>query len=494
VWPRIRNNTISDLGLQLSSRAARRLWSTLLLLLPVLAVPRLARAQDDFSLERFVPTSAGDRFLGVPSPYVAGALALHAALLADYAYRPLVLHAPPADTEALVSHQAVLHANVTLALNQRLLLNLDLPALALQKGETTPAVHGADMGDVRAGARVRLLGENATPFQIGVGGYLWLPTATGRTTGDGAVRGMPYLALGGLAGPLVWSGMLGAEFRPAQRYLGAVQEGISLDAGAALGYLVDEPRRLQLGLESALSFVVADPSSRNLNAELLFEARYRFADRFEAALGAGPGLSRGVGTATLRAVLLLAYVPVADLFPPRTPTPDNAAVAADSLVYRSTRLAKLPAAPPDARCCTNVATRSATGASPTPGAKPGKPAPEPASAILFDVGSTEITPDSERVIHALADYLISHPEVRQVELCGYADLHGTVESNERLGARRAEAVKQALVRHSVAATRLVSKGYGATAPVASSTTAEGLHRNRRVAVRILEPAPPTAAP
>jgi outer membrane protein OmpA-like peptidoglycan-associated protein len=475
-------------------RAGRRCWSTLLLLLPVLGMPGLAWAQSAFSLERFTPTPAGDRFLGVPSPYVAGGLAFHGGLLTDYAYRPLVLRAPPADTRALVSHQAVLHANITLALQRRLLLNLDLPALALQKGETTPALHGADVGDVRAGARVRLLGENATPFQLGLGGYLWLPTATGRTTGDGAVRGMPYLALGGLVGPLVWSGMLGAEFRPAGRYLGAVQEGISLDAGAALGYLLDEPRRLQLGLESALSFVAADPSSRNLNAELLFDARYRFADRFEAALGAGPGLSRGLGTATLRAGLLLAYVPVADLFPARTPTPDNAAVAADSLLYRSRRLASLPAAPPDARCCTEGTTQSTTRALVTHGAQVSESASESAPAILFDVGSTELTPDSERVIHALADYLISHPEVRQVELCGYADLHGTVESNERLGARRADAVKQALVRHSVAATRLVSKGYGATAPVASSTTAEGLHRNRRVVVRIAAPVPSTAAP
>lgn len=452
----------------------------------LLAAPSVARAQESFALERFHPAPAGDRFLGVPSPYVAGDLALHAALLADYGYRPLVLKAPPATTSALVSHQAVLHANLSLSLSQRVLLNLDLPALAVQAGDTTPALHRVDFGDVRLGARARLWGDNGTPLQLGLGGYFWLPSATGSTVGDDDVRGMPFVALGGLAGPFLWSALFGAEFRPAQRYRGAVLEGISLDFGGAFGYLVDQERRLQLGLESTLSFVASQPSSRNLNAELLFEGRYRFLDRFEAGLGVGPGLSQGVGTPTLRALAFLAYVPVADLHPPqRARLPENPQVAADSLIYRSIRLPRLQSAPVDSRCCTVAPTQEASRAESR--AVPATPRDDPAgTAILFDAGSAQVSPKAERAIHALADYLILHPEIRKVELCGYADIHGTVHSNERLGARRAEAVRQALIRHSVAPERLVSKSYGATAPIASSTTPEGMRHNRRVVIRVVE--------
>lgn len=452
----------------------------LAILLAAVLAPRPALAQDSFALERFQPAPAGDRWLGLPSPYVAGDLTLHAALLADYGYRPLVLKAPPATPAARISHQAVLHANVTLALWQRWLLNVDVPALSLQSGETTPPPHTADFGDVRLGTRARLIGDNGTPFQLGVGGYLWLPSATGASSGDGAVRGMPYASLGGLAGRILWSALLGAEFRPFQRYQGHVAEGISLDAGAGIGYLVDEPRRWQLGLESSLSFVVADPSAHNLNAELLLSARYRFLEQLEAALGAGPGLSHGVGTPTLRGVLLLAYVPVADLSPPRPPAPpEHPSVAADSLVARSVRLAQLQAVASDSRCC------SVTPSEPKPATINESPSKLPDS-ILFDTGSALIGPQAERALHALADYLIAHPEIRQVELAGYADIHGTAQSNERLGAQRALAVKHLLVRHSVAPERLQTKSYGAAAPAAPSTTSAGMQRNRRVTVRFID--------
>jgi outer membrane protein OmpA-like peptidoglycan-associated protein len=455
-----------------------------------LSSPRAAQAQDAFALERFHPAPAGDRFLGVPSPYVAGDLDLHAALLADYAYRPLVLQAPPAASESSVSYQAVLHANLSLALNRRVLLNLDVPALSIQAGQTTPALHRVDFGDIRLGGRVRLLGENGAPFQLGAGGYFWLPSATGATSGDGSVRGLPYVAAGGLWGQLLWTSMVGVEFRPSQSYEGVVREGSSLDFGAGLGYLVDERRRFQIALESTLSFVLADPSSRNLNAELLFDARYRFLDRFEVGAGLGPGLTQGVGTPSVRGLLLFALVPVADLArAAKTIVAESPSVSADGLLERSVRIANLQNLPPDPRCCS--VEPEATERPVQPPAQSGNAARKPLTPdgrIFFDAGSAEVGPSAERAIHAIADYLILHPELRTVEVCGYADIHGTVASNQQLGARRAEAVKRVLIHHSVAPDRLVVRNFGATAPAASSTTSSGMSQNRRVVVRIVEPA------
>jgi outer membrane protein OmpA-like peptidoglycan-associated protein len=471
--PRIQRRRDPHAALQLGLVAAFSLT--------VLASPREASAQDEFAIERFHPAPAGDRFFGLPSPYVAGDFDLHAALLADYGYEPLALNSPPADAESRVSYQTVFHADLTLTLNQRVLLNFDIPALAIQGGEAAPALHRVDFGDIRLGGRVRLVGENATPFQLGLGGYLWLPSATGATTGDGAVRGMPYLSAGGLVGRVLWTALVGSEFRPHQRYLGAVDEGISFNVGAGFGYLVDEQRKLQLGVESALSFVFSEPSSRNLNAELLFDGRYRFLDRFEAGVAVGPGLSSGVGTPGVRAVVLLAYVPVADLTPPSEQLRrENPPVAADTLLDRAIHLSNLRSLPVDPRCC--------AASLPASNEARERELLKRYDSILFDPGSAEIGPRAERAIHAIADYLILHPEIRKIELRGHADIHGTLQGNERLGARRAEAVKHALVRHSVAPERLVTSSYGPTEPAASNTTAEGMRLNRRVVIRILEPA------
>ena len=163
---------------------------------------------------------------------------------------------------------------------------------------------------------------------------------------------------------------------------------------------------------------------------------------------------------------------------------ENRQVSADTLIERSRRLSDLNSAEVDPLCCAVAPEEASESAEPALVEEDGAPS---SFEILFSTGSAEVGREAERAIHALADYLILHPEIVKVELGGYADIHGTVESNGRLGARRAEAVRRMLVRHSVAPDRLVTKSYGATAPAASSTTAKGMRQNRRVVVRIIEP-------
>ncbi len=162
---------------------------------------------------------------------------------------------------------------------------------------------------------------------------------------------------------------------------------------------------------------------------------------------------------------------------------DHPPVSADTLIQRSERL-QLQRAPLDPRCCAEVPLAEQPTAHAVLTSHESAPA---SSEILFDTGSAHVGPRAEQALHAIADYLILHPEIARVEIAGYADIHGTVESNDRLAARRAEAVKSALIRHSVAPDRLVTKSYGATSPAASSTSASGMRRNRRVVIRVLEP-------
>src|SRR5690349_7299304 len=161
------------------SRCFRRIGA-LLTTLALSSAPAVAAAQG-FALNRFVPAPAGDRMFGVESPFVAGHLTPHVALLADYAHNPLVIHTKKDDESlgAVVGHQLFLHLNGSLALWNRLNVNLDVPVAIVQGGDdpatarTTYTSPGkAQFGDLRLGLRARIWGEYDSIFQIAVGGYV----------------------------------------------------------------------------------------------------------------------------------------------------------------------------------------------------------------------------------------------------------------------------------------------------------------------------------
>lgn len=281
-------------------------------------VGSLAQAQTPpLALDRFEPAPAGDRMFGVPSPFVAGDPALHVMLLGDYAHNPLVV-ARDDDGEtvgAILEHQMFVHLNANLALWNRLGIDLNLPLAVVQEGESPAGVTSpqtAAFGDVRVGARLRIAGEYYDPLQLGVGGYVWIPTGDDTSfVSDGAARGMPYLALGGRVPHFLWTTSAGVELRRAQTF-GDVGQGTMFHGGAGFGVLLGEDEPFQIGPEATVAVTFDDVQSRTTNAELLLDARLRIGD-FEIGGGAGPGLSTGIGTPDVRGVFLLAYTPL----PPR---------------------------------------------------------------------------------------------------------------------------------------------------------------------------------
>ena len=68
----------------------------------------------------------------------------------------------------------------------------------------------------------------------------------------------------------------------------------------------------------------------------------------------------------------------------------------------------------------------------------------------------------------------------RLEVQGHTDDSGSPEHNARLSGDRAASVKDWLIAHGIAASRLTSKGYGATKPVADNHTPGGRAKNRRV--------------
>ncbi len=78
-------------------------------------------------------------------------------------------------------------------------------------------------------------------------------------------------------------------------------------------------------------------------------------------------------------------------------------------------------------------------------------------------------------------------KAKQIEISGHTDSIGSDEVNNKISQGRADAVKNYMIsKGSVAVSRIITKGYGKTRPVASNDTDEGQQANRRVEFLILK--------
>ncbi|HTQ03400.1 MAG TPA: OmpA family protein [Polyangiaceae bacterium] len=276
-----------------------------------------AQSVGKFSLDRFEPAPAGDRFFGVPGGDPGGELTLRAMLLGDYAYRPLVLYVNDGDKSAgnVVKDQLFLHAGLSLGLFDRLNLSFDVPIAVVNDGDSpavggiaVPSPSGAALGDIRFTARVRLVGEARSPAELDLGGSLWVPTGDpARFTGDNTVRGLPELVFSGEADVVAYAAHAGVTFRGSHDVLQSAV-GNELTTGAAVGLLFAD-KKLQIGPEVYGSTTLKNAFERSdSNFEGILGARFHAAAWVFGA-GAGPGFTRGLGTPALRAVASVAYAP-----------------------------------------------------------------------------------------------------------------------------------------------------------------------------------------
>jgi OmpA-OmpF porin, OOP family len=115
---------------------------------------------------------------------------------------------------------------------------------------------------------------------------------------------------------------------------------------------------------------------------------------------------------------------------------------------------------------------------------------EPARVIVlknveYDFNKSTIRPSSFKSLDDLVEVLTLKPNL-VIEIGGHTDNVGDDQSNELLSQRRAESVKQYLVKKGVKPERVQTKGYGESMPVADNDTNEGRQKNRRTEVKIIK--------
>lgn len=105
--------------------------------------------------------------------------------------------------------------------------------------------------------------------------------------------------------------------------------------------------------------------------------------------------------------------------------------------------------------------------------------------LLFDPGNAAIKPGGRRALATLARVMREHPE-RRIVVEGFTDDRGSAAANRRLSERRAQAVRDTLVKDGIDPQRVDARGLGASYPVASNSDAGGRQLNRRVEILIGE--------
>ena len=99
--------------------------------------------------------------------------------------------------------------------------------------------------------------------------------------------------------------------------------------------------------------------------------------------------------------------------------------------------------------------------------------------IYFDFNSATIKPQSATVLLTIAEVMKKNADwALTVE--GHTDNIGGNAANQDLSARRAAAVRTALIQLGIADRRLLASGFGASAPRDTNATLAGRARNRRV--------------
>jgi len=100
--------------------------------------------------------------------------------------------------------------------------------------------------------------------------------------------------------------------------------------------------------------------------------------------------------------------------------------------------------------------------------------------ILFDVNSANIKPESFGTLKEIATVLKENAGVK-VKIIGHTDADGDDKSNMDLSKRRAQAVKEFLIKEfAIDETQMETDGMGESKPLDKNNTAAGKANNRRV--------------
>ena len=108
------------------------------------------------------------------------------------------------------------------------------------------------------------------------------------------------------------------------------------------------------------------------------------------------------------------------------------------------------------------------------------------SVFSFASDSADVPDSMAPFLKTAAAHLKQLKAGHVLEIAGYTDNTGDAALNLALSQKRAELVREALIKYGADPDMLVAKGYGEADPIASNDTAEGRLKNRRIEYHVVK--------
>jgi len=214
--------------------------------------------------------------------------------------------------------------------------------------------------------------------------------------------------------------------------------------------------RLELVGDSYFSMDVNEQNEEEVPVEIIGGLRFYFPAGFQADVGAGAGLTKGVNAPTYRLLAGLKWRPV-----------EAEKVYVEKVKYINT---KCPVVNCPLKTCPKVERNKIT-----------------IPSVYFDTDKDFVIPQSIPVLLDVVQILKDNPWVKEVRVEGNADWRASNTYNYKLALRRAQYVYNFLVRNGVDKDRIFTVSFGEGSPAYSNATKEGMSRNRRVEFHITQP-------
>lgn len=109
--------------------------------------------------------------------------------------------------------------------------------------------------------------------------------------------------------------------------------------------------------------------------------------------------------------------------------------------------------------------------------------------VLFDFNKFEIKDSTRKTITEFGNTLLQNIDSLNlsIRIVGHTDDVGSIEHNQKLSKKRAEAVSNILVQCGISKDKIITIGKGKDEPIANNNTSTGRAKNRRVEIIIDNP-------
>lgn len=277
-----------------------------------------------FALNRYNPAERGSDWFAAESLDLRGHGRTGVGLVFDWAQKPLVSSDTRGNEVAsVVQRQVYGHLGLSVNLWDRLRLAASVPVLfdqtgapVLYQGERYETRNGAEVGDLRLGVDVRLLGEYGGVATLAVGSQLTFPTGDRHAyTSDGHLRVLPRATLAGDLSAVAYSFQAALDYRGLRKDYADIPFGTEVRFVGAVGVRLND-RAWLIGPELWGSTVVSDSGDGFLAEEStplegVLGAHY-FGKVWRFGAGAGPGFTRGLGIPAWRVLASIEWFPSVD--------------------------------------------------------------------------------------------------------------------------------------------------------------------------------------